>query len=240
MERILNIKHKLVLSMAIGDGYITKNGKLIIVHCEKQKEYLEFKHSLLVRAGIKCYNITKINNNGFPAYKLETSFCEEIQDIRKLLYNTKKVLTAEVLEHLTPEGIALWYLDDGGLSKKYKNGVLSCNELMLNTGLQKEENQVIIDWFKYKYNINFSQCKNHNCYRLRCGTKEARKLMDIIYPTCAKVQCLSYKIDVKDYQYSMQNQVIRSAGGSNDINQNQDIVSTSMETQSSLNKAGIE
>ena len=48
---------------------------------------------------------------------------------------------------------------------------------MLNTGLNKEENQIIIDYFKDVWNISFSQVKNHNCYRLRCGKKEGEKLI---------------------------------------------------------------
>ena len=39
-------------------------------------------------------------------------------------------------------------MDDGGLSQKKRNGVIYANELMLNTGLQKDDNQIIIDYFK--------------------------------------------------------------------------------------------
>ena len=235
METIFTYKHQLILAMSIGDGHITKRNTLTITHCEKQLGYLKHKRDLLIQAGIKCWNIQKVNNNGFTAYKFEVPECNEIKDIRHILYTPTKTLTYDVLKHLTPQGIALWYLDDGGLSKGYRDGVLFKNELMLNTGLSKEENQIIIDWFKSEYDIQFSQCKNHNCYRLRCGTKEARRVMDIIYPFCYPVDCLKYKIDVKDYKYCMQAQVSRSAEGSET---NQDIVSTSTETQSSLNKAG--
>lgn len=217
METIFTEKHQLLLAMAIGDGYITKTFTLTITHCEKQLEYLKFKRNLLIQAGVNCKNIKAFNNNGFPAYRFETFACTELKEIRQFLYTPKKTLTRQILNYLTPQGIAMWYLDDGGLSKSYRNNVLVRNELMLNTGLFKADNQVIIDYFKEVWGISFGQCKNHNCYRLRCGTKEARKLMDIIYPFCEPISCLNYKIDVKDYKYCMQGQVARSAENSKEL-----------------------
>ena len=49
-----------------------------------------------------------------------------------------------MLNRLNALGIAIWYMDDGGLSQKKRNGVVHANELMLNTGLSKENNQIII------------------------------------------------------------------------------------------------
>lgn len=203
MENILNNQQKIILGMAIGDGYITKNNTLIIQHSEKQLDYLQYKKEVLEKNQIYSCNIYKINNNNFIAYRIETKRYFFIKKVRNLLYTPNKNISLEVLQNLLPETIGYWYLDDGGLSQKYKNGKLSCNELMLNTGLTKDQNQIIINYFKDKWDINFSQCKNHNCYRLRCGTKEARKLMDIIYPHVCKIESLSYKLNIKDYQYIM-------------------------------------
>ena len=53
-------------------------------------------------------------------------------------------------------------MDDGGLSQqKDKDGHVKANELMLNTGLQKEDNQIIINYFKEVWNIHFTQVKNN-------------------------------------------------------------------------------
>lgn len=73
-------------------------------------------------------------------------------------------------------------MDDGGLSQKKRNGKVHANDLILNTHLSKEENQVIIDYFKEEWDIHFTQIKNKNRYRLRCGTREARKFISIVEP----------------------------------------------------------
>ena len=88
-------------------------------------------------------------------------------------------------------------MDDGGLSQKKQDGVVVANDLMLNTGLQKEENQTIIDYFLEVWGIQFTQVKNHNCYRLRCGTKEARKFISIVYPYVSQLKCFEHKLNIK-------------------------------------------
>ena len=70
---------------------------------------------------------------------------------------------------------------------------------MLNTGLQKEENQIIIDYFKKVWDIQFTQVKNNSVYRLRCGTKEAKKFADIVKPYVIQNPELVYKIQIKNY-----------------------------------------
>lgn len=68
---------------------------------------------------------------------------------RRILYKpNKRIAQRKLLNRLTPLGLAIWYMDDGGLSQKKRNGVIYANELMLNTWLQKDDNQIIIDYFK--------------------------------------------------------------------------------------------
>ena len=88
-------------------------------------------------------------------------------------------------------------MDDGGLSQKKRDGKVHANELMLNTGLDKQKNQIIIDYFKDVWGINFNQYKNKSVYRLACGTKEARKFIQIVKPYVEQVDCMKYKLNVK-------------------------------------------
>ena len=185
-----------MLGMSLGDGSL-QNGRLSITHCEAQYEYLVWKQKLLRSCGIKTREISKFNNNGHIGYKLKTDRYDFIKAIESLLYCPKKTITRKILDKLTPLEIAIWYMDDGGLSQKKQDGVVVANDLMLNTGLQKEENQTIIDYFLEVWGIQFTQVKNHNCYRLRCGTKEARKFISIVYPYVSQLKCFEHKLNIK-------------------------------------------
>lgn len=194
--KITKKTRNLLLGMSIGDGHLT-GGRLCITHCDAQYEYLVWKQQLLRKNGIKTREIMKFNNSGYVGYKLKTERYDFIKSIEHYLYCPQKTITRKILNRLTPLEIAIWYMDDGGLSQKRRNGIVVANDLMLNTGLQKEENQIIINYFSEVWGIRFTQVKNHNCYRLRCGTKEARKFISIVYPYVSHLKCFSHKMNVK-------------------------------------------
>lgn len=186
------------LFMLIGDGYINPQGTMVLRHCYAQKEYLEFKKNLLNSVGIKTSEIIECNNNGYPGVYLYVRVYKFSKAYRKIYYTPKKnIAIRKLLNKLTPLGLAIWYMDDGGLSQKKKNGKVHANDLMLNTHLSKEENQIIIDYFKEVWNVQFTQVKNKGKYRLRCGTKEARKFIQIVEPHIKNIKCMLHKIDIK-------------------------------------------
>lgn len=198
MTKITKKSRNIALALAFGDGCIHTRGYLSMRHGLKQKEYLEYKKQLLNSVGIKTTDCYYVTNGGYGSWELRTYTHDFFKAFRKLLYKpSKNIAQRKVLNKLTPLGIAIWYMDDGGLSKKKKNGKISGNELMLNTGLQKEENQIIIDYFKEVWDISFNQYKNHGVYRLACGTKEARKFIKIVKPYVEQVPSMLYKIDIK-------------------------------------------
>ena len=203
----MNKNELLIYSMLLGDGWLCKKD-LRIQHSEKQLNYLKWKKKILEKNNISCSSIKyRINKEGlgrnreYNAYYFYTKSYNFIKDFQDKYYQPNKIsCILNNLKYLTPLSIAIWYMDDGGLShQKDKHGNIKANDLMLNTGLQKEENQIIIDYFKEVWNIHFTQVKNNNVYRLRCGTKEARKFADIVKPYLIQNPELIYKIQIKDY-----------------------------------------
>lgn len=183
----------IALGMAIGDGTINKNGYLAIRHSEEQKEYLEWKRLLLKKNGFNCSEIYYHNNNNYGAYEFRTMNNKAFLSLRKALYkNSKKILTLKTLNRLTPLEIAIWYMDDGSISTDSRRSVLT-----ISTCITKEENQIIIDYFKEKWGIAFGQRKMKNSYALICGTKEARKFVELVKPYVNEVECMKYKLNVK-------------------------------------------
>lgn len=189
---------QLVLFMSIGDGCLNSNGYLSIRHCEAQKDYLEWKKNLFKNSLLttECYFVA---NNGYGGYEFRSKTYKFIKLYRRIFYNNgkKNIANRRLLDKLTPLGLSIWYMDDGGLSQKKRDGVIVANDLILNTHLTKENNQIIIDYFNQRWNIKFTQVKNRGLYRLRCGTQEARKFIKIVEPYVSQVESMSHKLKVK-------------------------------------------
>ena len=198
METKKGVKKQYLLSMALGDGYINSAGYLVIRHSVRQKEYLQWKVNLLKSAGIKTTDVYDVNNNNYPGVEARTYNHDFIKVCRKILYKpSKRIAQRKVLDNLSALGIAIWYMDDGGLSIRRKNGKISSFQIMLNTCLSKEENDIIIQYFKERWNVSFYSCKNKGRYRLVCGTREGRKFLNIVAPFVQQVPCMLYKILVQ-------------------------------------------
>lgn len=197
MAKILKNSRILFYSMVIGDGHLDKHGQLNLRHCIKQKEYLEWKKKLLNRNGIKTSDIVEFISNGKPQVRCATKVYNFSKLYRRILYAPKKRLgVIKLLNFLDPLHIAIWYMDDGSLTiLKNKDGYIRGNMLRIHTNVSKEENQILIDFFNKKFNINFYQNKHGNNYVLVCGTKEARKFVEIVRPYVEQVSCMLHKVN---------------------------------------------
>ena len=184
-------KRAILLGLAIGDGNIYYNKKgsgITIRHSDAQLEYLTHKISLLESIYNTHINILKVQNGN----QISKGDSKHFRIYRKWLYPNGVKTISRVLKYLNLQSIALWYMDDGSLTAKKKQGKIHGYELTLNTYIDKEENQKIIDWFLSNYNIKFTQTKGKGKYRLRMGTKEAKKFCSLLRPYI--IPSMEYKL----------------------------------------------
>lgn len=200
IDNMTQEEKSLIIALIIGDGHIDNTGRISINHCEKQKEYLQFKADLIYGIiGGKPITLHKtkayINGKEYHGYSIRKCCKKKLIQFRQLMYpNGRKEITREILEQLTPQGIAIWYMDDGSLTpERDKSGNIKAYKLGIATYLSKEENQVIIDYFKEKWNLEFHSHKDGSQYRLRMGTKEARKFLQLVRPY-VNIECMKYKV----------------------------------------------
>ena len=198
-----NRKKALLIALAIGDGHIAKRqkstmyGEFMITHSIHQQEYITYKRDLL--HSLVGGNLPKISeytrkNTGYKELYFSKAH-KYFRVIRKWLYKAdKKVISRYILNKLTPEAIAIWYMDDGNLSKKKRDGRMRGYTLTLSTQVSKEENQVMIDYFEDVWNIKFFQIKKGNQYALCMGTAEARKFTKLVEPYV--IPSMRYKVDM--------------------------------------------
>lgn len=190
---------QIVFGTLLGDGYLRPtNGNagncsyaLALCHGEKQLDYLKWKFS-----EFENFVTTKefrINNRQFhgnaPTYAFSTVSHPFLNDAHRICYcnNGKKDISIQWLEQLTPLSIAVWYMDDGSLNKRYHTVVL-CTNSFSHTG-----QLLAVEYFKERYNIGaVLETRRNQQTVIRINASQSRKFMDLISPHVPS--CMSYKL----------------------------------------------
>lgn len=194
----------LLIAMLLGDGTIQSNNVYKLAHCEKQKDYLEWKIKQLnnygIRnCGIKSYVSTCGYNKGKVVYYTKLNTIPFVKVLHRVFYKPIKVIgNRKLLNRIDRKGIAIWYMDDGHINiRKDKNKRIIGFYIKISTCLPKKELQIIIDYFKEVWNINFymfHEGKKEDSYSLCCGTKEGVKFINLIKPYVLQVPSMIHKI----------------------------------------------
>ena len=160
----------LLIAMTIGDGTIMKGKYSCSMKLEQgrnQEEYLKWKIKKLDEFGIKhsdikvSYNKTNYTHGEYWAtYRTYIKHTTFIEVLRKVIYTPiGKVLSRKLLNRLTPLGLAIWYMDDGGLNHKKKTN-LKGQRIIYSTALRlsvcttsTEVIQSYIDYFREVWKI---------------------------------------------------------------------------------------
>lgn len=189
-------KRGIICGMLLGDGGKCRNN-FFIQHSVKQKEYALFKKQLLETITNKPVNTRQWRNQqGYELFRIEPKLTPLTRVMVKRCYpGGVKTLSRKFLEYLTLQGLAIWFMDDGSKSFKKIGNKVHAVEVTLNTYLSKEENEIIIDFFKEKWGINWGLNKSKDKYRLRMGTCEARRFFSLIEPFI--IDSMRYKINLQ-------------------------------------------
>lgn len=191
------MKEKMILDMAIGDGYISKprtinaNSSLVLKHSAKQTDYLLYKKSLLESEGIKCTLSSYIDQKGYGVVQVFTAKKQFITDLRNKLYpNGKKTLTQEILKDFNAFSLAILFQDDGSRelckfhrSSKIKYAVkpyINCFIICMHN-FSLDEISLLIE--KLKHIGIESRIGNRNGNVILISLKESKKrFIDLINP----------------------------------------------------------
>ena len=188
---------QLIYGSYLGDGHIgitTKNRyRLQIIHCKKQKEYCEWKANMF---GIK--KLKYIEKNGYsqkPAYSFQT----KIFDLEDEITKNTKIVPDWLLNKLDERGIAVWYMDDGSIQKRGKDG----NYISLHTNnFCYETHEKFVKKFN-TYGIECKISKSRKYYYLRFNKENSNKLLDLIKPYI--FDSMIYKINERQEKYVWNN-----------------------------------
>ncbi len=185
----------IVFGTVLGDGYLrpTGSGKsyaLALCHGEKQIDYLRWKFNEFENFVItKKFYINHPNFHGnAPTYSFSTISHPFLKQAHDICYpNNKKDVTKEWIANLTPLSLAVWYLDDGSLNKRYKTIVLCTNSFSY------EGQMLLVSYLKNTFDIDCKlEPRRNNQTVIRINASQSKKFINIIAEYVP--ECMNYKL----------------------------------------------
>lgn len=178
-----------LIGMILGDGYLRENtlsASLVLGHGIKQKDYALFKANLInVPFHFNIY-MNKCNGKFYPRASVLTESTLELLQLRHRIYiNNLKHITLDLLDDLSPRGLAIWYCDDGC----YHNGAINLSTNCFNY----DEHLIIQDYFK-GLGIKVDIRKTKKYYQTYFDCQNTSLFLNYIYPHCEDFpDCIKYK-----------------------------------------------
>lgn len=141
---------QIVIGSLLGDGSISKQGRLTLCHGSKQIEYLMWKVLLMSPFMSKIslrHSIDKRSgklNAGWVSYSTTHSYFKEMWG---LFYPHGKKVFPDLTD-ISPLSLAIWYMDDGTYTQEYGFSYL-CTQCFT-----EDENHKIANLLSNQYHIN--------------------------------------------------------------------------------------
>src|SRR3990172_17080 len=148
--QLTRFQKELVWGTMLGDGHIACHGRLarlMISHCKRQYELSKWKADQLAPISLGLRH--KVDRRtGFEYFEFSTITHIEFKVLRDKFYrNSVKVVPEEIAMWLTPLALAVWIMDDGGLSH-------GTNLRLQTDSFTEEENRRLLDAIKVNFNAN--------------------------------------------------------------------------------------
>lgn len=182
--------------MTLGDGYISQAGILVIKHSEKQRAYAEHKADLICSVlGGKRPIVHAIDNNRYPGCVFSKSN-SYFRILRNWMYQDgAKRVAGPFLRYLTLHGLALWWMDDGSLYMKRRDGKINAREGILSLYIEREGCLIVAARIEELTGVYPIPVHHKGKFRLRFNTGMLKKLMPQIEQYAAPG--MNYKFDLK-------------------------------------------
>jgi recombination protein RecA len=188
---------EMIVGTLLGDGCIAphgrknKNYRLMIGHCDRQKDLVLYKKAILGNL-VNKINVYTDKYNSIN-HRFSTVVHHELKMFYDLFYeNSKKIIRDELLNYLTPRSLAFWIMDDGSCGKN-QNRI----SIKLHTeGFTEEDNIKLQNMLRAGFDIRSKVCKyNRNgkeyCY-LSINKENTLKLSRLTEEYF--IDCMKYKI----------------------------------------------
>lgn len=155
-----------------------------VKHPDCQRDYIDFKARLLEAITSKPVQVRHQRTfKGNDQIVIQPKLIPLIRVMVQRLYReSQKAITPKFLDYLTPQGIAIWYMDKGSKSYKKNNNQIHALEVMLNTQASQPESEDIVNYFAEHWGFKWGLAKSKQGYRLRMGTQEGKRFFEFLRP----------------------------------------------------------
>lgn len=185
----------LIVGTVLGDGCIAAHGRknksyrLLVGHCEKQKDFLMWKKGILGNF-VNVINKKEDNRKNSIMWNFATVTHNEFKFYRNLFYDgNKKVIKDDLINHIKPLSLAAWFLDDGTLVK-------NVNMRLSTDSFTKEENEKLQWMLRCNFDVKSKVCEyerhGKKYYYMSFNKENSLKMTKIIAPY--SVECMQYKL----------------------------------------------
>ena len=195
----------------LGDGNLSiqKNGTNAELRCEhsiKQSEYLKYKFDIFKpwinndKPSLYMERKSKKIGETNPSIKFGTVAHPLFTKVYHEFYPNKiKIINKEILNEINSLALSIWFQDDGSYHHSNAN---NGNVMKLATNsFSLSENNLIISWFKEKYNIICSIRNDkylvkeikQETYHLEFNKESRERMLDLIRPYVH--ESMKYKLD---------------------------------------------
>ncbi len=194
--KLSDAQKQLLIGSTLGDGTIAKHGAYSCSHGTKQENYHKHKREVLstIHSGKVQHATHKAQGTDgkhFESLHFTTGCNEFCANLRTIYYPSgKKIFPYEFLmEHMTAEALAYWYMDDG--SGDHKNG----SARLHSYGYSCLDNILIKELLCEKFGLItvIHWDKGSNGYYHYISTTETPKLFALICPYI--IPSMLYKVD---------------------------------------------
>lgn len=170
---------QILVGKILGDGSLIatvteRSYRLQVEHSTKQKEYVDWTAQVFQDWILSPPKFLERHNS----YRFRTISHSEITEFRKIFYPIgKKIVPPNIYELLShPIGLAVWFMDDGGLSTAKSAVTISTHSFT------EAENNLLIDCLKKKFQLKANLNWDGKGHRLYIPVKEIPRFKELVSP----------------------------------------------------------
>lgn len=187
--KLSSIQKKILAGKILGDGSLVptitgRSYKLQVEHCLKQKEYVDWLAEVFPRWLLSPPKILEQHHS----YRFRTIAHPDITELHEIFYRDgKKIVPLDIVELLDhPIGLAVWFMDDGGLSSAKSAVTLSTHSFT------EAENNLLIDCLKTNFKLQANLNWDGKGFRLYIPVRAITRFKALVNPYILPM--MKYKI----------------------------------------------
>ena len=193
----------IIVGTLLGDGslhiqYSSVNPLFSVAHKQMDKEYTEWKYKELESThlfkNLPYWSIKKLRGKEFSRLQIRSIQHPTLLKYYKILYDGKqKRVTSEVLSYLDPLGLAVYYMDDGGLRNKEIPRLYTYGFLEEDLNLFKSFLEVTLGLRFVMRPVKYGPKRNRG-FIMELKLESLPRFRELIVPYILPIQCMSRKI----------------------------------------------